>query len=149
MTEAWAGEERRGIPMHILNYMDERLAGHTRHIEGIFQQHTEEEMDRYASIVESIEAHTKASEARHGALIQSINAYMEHQDQIRGAFLKDESGRPDYHGHWYDHNHRKNLAIWWQGVKDGVLVKVIEWGTVLVLGWLGLMVWQGILQGPK
>jgi len=149
MTEAWAGEERRGIPMHILNYMDERLAGHTRHIEEIFQHHTAEEMDRYSAIAESIEAQTKSSEARHGALIQSIQAYMSRQEEIESAFLKDGEGRRDFHGHWYDHNHRKNLAVWWQGVKDSVLMKVIEWGSVLLLGWLGLMIWHGILQGPK
>ncbi len=149
MTEVWDGEERRGIPMHILNYMDDRLAGHTRHIEEILEHHTGEEMERYTAIVESIKAQTNASEARHSALIQSLNAYMIRQEDMRGAFLKNEDGHPDYHGHWYDHNHRKNLGIWWQGVKNGVLVKMIEWGSVLVVGWLGLMIWNGILQGPK
>lgn len=107
----WDGSERRGIPIHLINYVDERLAVHVDKVEKIMANHVGEEMERYREIIDLIEEKDRRSEDRHHALVQSISAYNAHVELIDGAFLDDEdNGQPDYRGH------RKAHKSW---AKDG------------------------------
>lgn len=150
MTEdAWRGDERRAIQVHIINYIDERLNVHTAKVEQLMKDHVGEEMARYSEIIELIEKKDKASEDRHYALVQSITAYTGHVEMVQAAFLEDEKGRPDFEGHRYDHDKRKRFAIWWAGVKDKAITKVIEWGALAFVVWVVHSMWEAFLKGPN
>jgi hypothetical protein len=111
-------------------------------------EHTEEEMARYNQMLKAVHDANEASEKRHSSLIQSIHAYMTKQNEIENAFLKNEQGAPDFHGHWYDHSHRKQAAIWWGNVKGGTIAKLVEWGAIAVIAWIGMNLWTAFLHGP-
>lgn len=126
----WKGEERRapeGVILAVMNHVQETLEHHTERMDKKFDH-----VDR-----------------RIEALITSINSYMAKQDEIDSAFLKHMDGKPDYSGHRNDHEVRKNVALWWQGVKDKTLTKIIEWASVAICGWLFYVIWDAFLKGPK
>lgn len=149
MEQQWAGEERRGIPIHILNYVDEKLDVHTQKVEHLMQAHVGDEMARYQLIEEKLERNNRESERRHHSLIQSITAFTGNVEMMQQAFLRTQEGQPDYIGHFNDHNERAALGLWWKSVKDKALTKLIEWGVVVLAGWIGYSLWQSFLQGPK
>ena len=103
----WTGEERRGIPIHILNHIDEKLDSHVNKVESMVQEHTEEEMDRYKEILAKIESHRQENELRHSSLSSSFMSYAERVDtfcqNIAEAFPHNEQGKPDFHGHGRAH----------------------------------------------
>lgn len=147
--QPWDGvSDRRSIPIHILNYVDGRLEEHTKRIYDLLQEHVSEEMERYDEILDKIGSSADKAEARHNSLSMSINSYMTKQELIEEAFLEDKHGKPDYHGHKYDHEYRKQVSSWWAKVKDGVVMKIIEWGGVAFVAWAGYALWDAFLRGP-
>lgn len=125
----WKGEERRapeGVIIAVMNHVQETLEAHTQKMDAKF--------DKVNTRIDS--------------LIQSITSYMNKQEVIENAFLKNKEGKPDYHGHFYDHEHRKKVYEWWQGVKEKAVVKVIEWASVTFFAWLLYTLWQAFLKGP-
>jgi hypothetical protein len=148
MTE-WQGEERRGIPIHVLNYVDERLSTHVDKVEALMASHVGEEMERYQEIINLIQEKDRRSEERHYSLVQSITAFSGNVELMSRAFLEDEKGRPDFDGHRYDHDKRKRFAVWWDGVKDKAITKVVEWGVLAFVVWVAHSMWESFLKGPK
>ena len=149
MTELnWQGDERRGIPIHVLNYIDNRLDQRITEVKQLFVEHTTDEMERYAEILRKIEDSRKASEERHTELIHQITINIGHQKLIENAFIKDEKGDPDFHGHHNDHHQRKKFADWLAGLKDKAITRVVEYSSVALFVWLAYMIWAGILKGP-
>lgn len=144
----WQGDERRGIQIHILNYIDERLDSRIGEVKALFVEHTTDEMERYTEILRQIDDSRKASETRHGELIKQLTVNISHQQSIENAFIKDEMGKPDFVGHHYDHFSRKKWADWINGVKDSAVTRVVEYASVAVFAWIGYMVWTGLLAGP-
>lgn len=145
----WDGKsDRRSIPLHILNYVDERLETHTDKIYNLLADHVKEEMSRFDEIKDGIRESEERQEHRHSSLIQSITAYMQKQELIDLAFLADRHGQPDYQGHRSDHEYRKAAADWWQKVKGTVTIKVLEWASVGFFAWLMYVVWEAFLRGP-
>jgi hypothetical protein len=148
MAEDWHGEERRGIPIHILNYVDERLSTHVEKVEALMAGHVGEEMERYQEIITLIEEKDRKSEERHHSLVQSITAYMGHVEMVQGAFIEDEKGHPDFVGHRNDHDKRKRFGQWWGDVKERTITKVLEWGVLAFIGWVAYSLWESFLKGP-
>jgi len=129
MTE-WNGEDRRapeGVIIAVMNHVQETLDRHTAKMDTKFD-HVNARIDN---------------------LIESISSYMDKQEDIEKAFLKTHDGRPDFHGHFYDHDHRRQLGIWWDGVKDKAITKLIEWGVVVTVGWIAINLWDAFLKGHK
>lgn len=162
-TAEWHGEERRGIPFHILTYIDERLKAHVDHVEKIFTDHTREEMERYGEIMDLIQGNREktASEIaelnanaqkRHESLVQSLQAYsdgMNHKCQdVTSAFVKGPDGQPDFAGHRADHDRRKKFGDWWDSIKDKAVTKVVEWGALAFVVWVAHSLWESFLKGP-
>lgn len=128
MTE-WDGKDRRapeGVIIAVMNHVQETLDKHTVKMDEKFS-HVNSRLDN---------------------LMQSINSYMAKQEDIEVAFLKTKDGKPDYHGHFYDHDHRKQVAEWWGTVKDKAIVKLAEWVAVGVAGWIMYTLWEAFLKGP-
>lgn len=162
----WTGDERRSLPIHVMNWMREEVRGATASMEDLLQRHTEDEMDRYDQIIKQIKANDAKSEGRHdetqaiihdnqrqiASLQQSISTFIsgttEFHDAVKRAFPKDDEGRPDYDGHrgahlsWIDESKEsKELR--------GYIKKVVLGAAAVALtSWLTLLVWQGVLLGP-
>ena len=147
--EDWQGDERRSIPIHILNYIDDRLDTRINEVKKLFVDHTTDEMERYAQIISSIDGSRKASEERHNELIHQLTIHIGHAKLVESAFLTDEKGNPDFSGHHYDHHKRKTFLDWWNGVKDKAVTRVIEYASVAVFAWLVFMIWKALLAGPQ
>jgi hypothetical protein len=148
VEQEWHGEERRGIPIHILNYMDERLKAHVDHVENIFKFHTEEEMKRYGDILKMIGESRKAAEGRHAEIMELMSGFTYKCKSVTDAFLKAPDGTPDFDGHRYDHDKRKRFADWWESVKDKAITKVVEWGALAFVVWVVHTLWESLLKGP-
>ena len=148
-SKDWIGEERRSIPIHILNYMDERLKTHTDHIEMVFTNHTADEMERYTAILDKITAGQKAAAERHEAITETLANFNSKCKNVFSAFLKTPDGDYDFDGHRYDHDKRKKFGEWWERVKGGIAVKVMEWGSLAFIIWVIHSIWESLLKGPN
>ena len=148
-SKDWKGEERRGIPIHILNYMDERLKTHTDHIEHVFHDHTADEMERYNAILDKISSGQKAAVDRHESIMEVISHFNGKCKDVHSAFLKTSEGEYDFDGHRYDHDKRKKFGEWWERVKGGIVVKVMEWGSLAFIIWVIHSIWESLLKGPS
>ena len=99
MGEPWDGDERRGIPIHVLNYVGEQMESHTKEVKDAFASHEKEELIRYKVIQDDIGEIRKSLHT----LMTNINAFMEQTTEFHGhvksAFPKDDENRPDYTGH--------------------------------------------------
>lgn len=95
IPEHWDGEERRSIPIHVIQYMDTQVAEVKRIITG----HTDEELQRYMDILKKIDDHAKASEARHNELVDRLTVIAGRQELMEQGFPKDDDGKPDFRGH--------------------------------------------------
>lgn len=127
MTPAndWAGEERRGLPIHILNYVDERMTLATGEITRYIHDHTKEETERYGEMIDrQDQLENKINHLENSVqevteivgnnsksikqLTESVNAWMQNNSEllgcIRKAFPRDDHGEPDFDGHRTAHN---------------------------------------------
>jgi hypothetical protein len=145
----WTGDERRSIPVHILNYMDTRLGEHTTRIEALFQDHVTDEMERYGDIINRIDASAKASQDRHTALVDQITVFTGRVELVEKAFPESKQGWPDYNKHHGYHSTVEDKRVWWSSVRDQALKKMFEWGLILLVGWFGIIVWRSLLLGPQ
>ena len=145
----WHGEERRGVPIHILNYMDERLKTHTDHIEHVFHDHTADEMERYNAILNKIDDGQKAAVSRHESVMEVISHFNGKCKDVHSAFLKTPEGEYDFDGHRYDHDQRKKFGDWWTRVKDGMIVKILEWTSLAFIIWVIHSMWEALIKGPS
>lgn len=159
MTDSWAGDERRSIPIHILNHVDERLGVHAERVEKAFVEHTAEEMDRYTDIRNDytelrsiLNEHRAESSRKHIELCKSFDAFSDRTEMIytnlNEAFPTDRNGKPDFHGHakaheaWIESSKEtKELVAY---VKK-VVVAACSMGLV---SWITFLMWEGILRGP-
>lgn len=129
------------IPLPIISYVDKRLSDHTAKIEALLLQ-------RMLEIQTEMRDQNDKADRRHHALVDSITAYMGRQEMIDRAFMKDDDGHPDYHGHFNDHFTRHKWSQWWQSVREKTAVKVFEWGAVVIIAWIALTLWRAFLEGP-
>lgn len=140
----WLGEERRklpsacAIPFEFISYVDQRV-----------KRELQEVRAQYNDVIERIDANAKASEERHHALVQQLTIHMGRQELVEQAFLRTDEGHPDFHGHRNDHSSRMRAAEWWRGVRDKTTIKLIEWSAVAVVAWVVLLMWEGVLRGPR
>jgi hypothetical protein len=158
MSEApWTGEDRRkvqasadtlGISLAIINYVDQRVAKEIGEVRELLRQHIVQEDKQYAQVLASLASTAKASEDRHHALVDQLTLHMGRQERVEAAFVKNDDGHPDFHGHRHDHTMRMKTAAWWASVKDKSITKLLEWSLVAVAAWGGVALWKSFLQGP-
>jgi len=149
----WGGEDRRSIPIHILNYVKDTVTSETEEIKRIFAQHSQYESDRYNEILESQRISSEKAQERYNHLIRSVEAYTNKtealQENMQAAFLTTRHGKPDYLGHANAHE------SWIESAADTKkLLKDIRLGLILAgataLGtWILPLIWNGVLVGPK
>jgi hypothetical protein len=80
MSEEWKGEERRGLPLHILKYIDERM---------------EEQYNAFSSRIDTLDD-------RMINLTNSISSWIDKEPAAIPNQRKEELGHIDYsqHNHW-------------------------------------------------
>ena len=141
MSEEWKGEERRGLPIHIINYIDERLRDHA---------------DIFNGKLDALQ-----EEVYH--LTQSINSWMEKTPEaltVRCEKLIDEAipthpDNPDASPIEKRKEHRKAHASWIKRVDEEMeewrrlRSKLKEWAKIGGVSIIALAVWQWLLNGPK
>ena len=141
MSEEWKGEERRGLPVHIINYIDERLRDHA---------------DIFNGKLDALQ-----EEVYH--LTQSINSWMEKTPEaltVRCEKLIDEAipthpDNPDASPIEKRKEHRKAHASWIKRVDEEMeewrrlRSKLKEWAMIGGVSIIALAVWQWLLNGPK
>ena len=141
MSEEWKGEERRGLPVHIINYIDERLRDHA---------------DVFNGKLDALQ-----EEVYH--LTQSINSWMEKTPEaltVRCEKLIDEAipthpDNPDASPIEKRKEHRKAHASWIKRVDEEMeewrrlRSKLKEWAMIGGVSIIALAVWQYLLNGPK
>jgi hypothetical protein len=137
MQDDWQGDERRAIPIHILNHIDSRLAEHVDTVNASL-----------SAIQTSIDENGKASKVRHQVLVDQITVVAGKYDLMEQAFLKTEEGNPDFHGHHDYHYTRKDFARWVKAVKQNMLMKLFEYVGVGFFLWISYLAWEGFLRGP-
>lgn len=153
----WNGEERRGENLAI-NLMDQ--------VKHMFDTHIREEMSRYDSIQEEVRRNRESSEARHLELMERIShqnqstlavvtqqnhLIMEQRavtDEIHKLFKEafpdgNASKHREAHEEWITKAAKE--AEFWLDVKKKAMGTVI---TAAIM-WVGLVLWQAFLQGPK
>ena len=140
MAEDWQGEERRSIPVHILNYIDasqERL-----------QAHTDARFDILTKQVTS--------------LTQSINSWMENEpaallakcetimDEAFPTDAEDDDSTPRDRRKGHRIAHAKWMANVDEEMKQWkeLRMKVIQWAVIGALGLTATAIWQYLLKGP-
>jgi len=153
VEQTWHGDERRGIPIHILNHVDERLGQHSFRIEKLLMDHTDDEMERYQEIISRIDRNSEDSQRRHEATAKAIVDHMSKTDMIYEhlieAFPPDDRGKPDFIGHATAHKKWITEAKDTKELRAYIQKVVLAAATVGVAGWLLSLAWQGFLMGPK
>lgn len=54
-------------------------------------------------------------------------------DQVATAFVRDDLGQPDYHGHRLDHKRAKDTDAIKTSVKVDLAKQILGWGVLLLL----------------
>ena len=126
----------------------------------MLEQHTAEEMDRHDQLISKINVNHTHSADRHDEtqtqlkhLQQSIENWMAGHDtficSIKRAFPRDDEGLPDYDGH------RSAHLGWISDSKESAELKgyikkvVLGAAAIAITSWVTLLLWQGVLVGPK
>lgn len=137
----WTGEERRSIPIHVLNYVDTRLQEHADHMEGKIDALHQEFFH----------------------MAQSLNSWMEKQplyimsecEKLIDESLPVSPDNPDAKPAEKRKEHRVAHARWIKKVMDEmekwerVRQKLIEWAILGAAGFVAIAIWRMVLEGPK
>lgn len=148
MTE-WNGEERRGIPIHILNFIEEKIDAAFGKMEHLLHKHIGDEEQQIGAILTQLQHNVKRAEERHDALQASLTCYFDQQQTLEAAFLKRENGQPDLDGHRTDHEIRASFERWKREVREHVVTRIIEWASIALASWAGYVLWSAFVAGPK
>lgn len=146
MTEEkdWDGVERRSVQLHIIKYIDDKLATHQTEVQRIIDRHTKDEMARFSDIVARIDRNNEMSAERHDELVKQLSKHLEKTEAMEEAFLHDEDGARDFLGHHDDHRNRKKFGDWLAKAKDNALTKIIEYVSVAIVVWIGFAIFTAV-----
>lgn len=145
----WEGPERRhDITLEVLKEMREWFA-----------QHEKDERMKFDELQAEIRANRLDTEARHQEIVDRmehmskstlnvINEQNHALNEIHALFRKafpegDAEKHRSAHEDWIARD--KADKEFWLKLKQ----HVINWAVVALLGWGGLILWAGFLQGPK
>lgn len=134
-------EEKRSIPIHILNYMDARL--------GAIQAHTDAKIDKLGEKITN--------------LTNSINFWMEKQpaailercEEMIDEAIPSSPDDPNASRGVKRREHRQVHIKWMQGVSEEVArwkrirEQIIIWVITGALGIILIALWRYFLDGPK
>lgn len=146
--EQWDGSERRGLPMHILRYIDERM---------------EENYHAFDSRLAAFDDRFESLGDRMASLTQSINSWMEKEPAaiiVQCEKLIDEAipVHPEYPSATpaeKRHEHRKAHASWIRKVDEEmkrwavIRQELVKWVILGSMSIVAIAVWQYLLQGPR
>ena len=146
--ENWEGQERRSLPIHLLNYVDERLRDHADTWNGKLDAMQEE----IYHLSKSISAWMEGND-RHRA--ECKTKVIETCEKLIDEAIPTSPDNPDATAQEKRKEHRKAHASWidkvnkemeeWRTIRQ----RIKEWAIVGAAGVVVIAVWQYLLQGPK
>ena len=141
------------ISIAVLEHMEERLTYHAAQMEKKFDAHTADEMDRYNEILSLIAQSNTDHNERHKSLLISVDNHMNKTERIYESFVQafpmDKKGNPDFRGHAMAHEAWIESAAATKELME-YIKKAIIVAMLLAFGsWIGMLVWQGFLHGPR
>jgi hypothetical protein len=138
--DKWDGEERRGLPIHILRYIDERLEEQYNS----FSARIDTLDDRFVSMTASLDSWMAKEPA----------ALIEQCEKMVDEAIPHHPEHPDATAREKRHEHRRAHAKWianvdaemmrWKRIRENLLQWAIMGGAGMVL----IAVWQYVLKGP-
>ena len=147
MTE-WNGDERRGLPLHIISYIDTRLSEHTDTFNGRLDALQQEIYHLTQSIESFLDKQCKSCETQHARIIERCEMLVDEA-------IPTHPDNPDASPTEKRKEHRKAHASWIKRVDEEmdewrvIRKRVKEWAILGALGIAALAVWQFLLAGPK
>ena len=124
-----------------------------------FEQHEKEEHMKFDAIQAEIKQNRRESEERHGEMVRrmenmshsTLSVVSEQNRALKEIHQLFKASFPDGDGDAHRLAHMKWIKKteaeeeFWLDVKK----KVVGWGAVALIGWIGIAVWAAFLQGPK
>ena len=138
----------RQVPLHLIEYIDSKLAHHTTRVEQIFADHVTDEMQRFGEIQGSVKTLTALIESNHRATMAQAMEHAARAEELESAFLRTENGTLDFRGHHGYHTMREATQRWWDTQRNSILGRLLEWAVVAFAGWLLYTLWKTLLAGP-
>lgn len=141
MSEEWKGEERRGLPLHILKYIDERL---------------EEQYNSFNSRIDTLDERiTQLTRSIDSWILKEPAALLEQCEKMVDEAIPHHPENPSATPAEKRHEHRSAHAKWikrvdeemqrWKRMREHLLQWAIMGGAGMVL----IAVWQYVLKGPQ
>lgn len=158
VTEIWEGEDRRKPvePKAERDIIFLQLMVETRKM---LEEHERKEAETFSELRSEIKQQREASEERHREvtrrlehLSSSTSSYIQENGKLmkeihemfKAAFPDgDPVGHRRSHEDWIEE--QKTNREFWAKTKQ----HVVQWGIVVALGWVGIVLWTAFLQGPK
>jgi hypothetical protein len=144
----WHGEERRSLPIHIINYIDERFRDHADQFNGKLDSVQQEVYHLSQSITSWMDKQEKSCDLCRNTTVTTC-------EKLIDEMVPTHPDNPDATPVEKRKEHRKAHASWIKKVEDEMdewkllRQRVREWALVGGLGVLALAVWQYLLNGPK
>lgn len=144
----WDGEERRGLPIHIINYIDARLHDVTDQFNGKIDALSQEVFHLTQSITSFLEKQDAARSKCRDSVIESCEKMVDEA-------IPTHPDNPDATPAEKRREHRKAHASWIRKVDEemeewkAIRKRIKEWAVIGATGMILLALWQYLLQGPK
>lgn len=118
-----------------------------------------EPVDAYAAILEALDRNHAAHLESQRLQIELQNDIKEHIESEKQAIAdavkegvasvsKDAfpNGNPVHHREWHERSIEAKRKL--KASLFNLFFEVLKWAVIVTIGWLGLLIWQGILKGP-
>lgn len=118
-----------------------------------------EPVDAYAAILEALDRNHAAhleSQRLQSELQNDIKAHIESEKQAIADAVKEgiasvskdafPKGDPVHHREWHERSIEAKRKL--KASLFNLFFEVLKWAAIATIGWLGLLIWQGILKGP-
>jgi hypothetical protein len=140
ISEGWDGADRRSIPIHVLTHVSE-----------VMDQFRQEEKERHKKLDEDMQARFELIEDRFDLIegklshiTHSIDAFMARTENVIEGFPgKDPDGHRRAHEEWLSESRAKKE--FYEKLKQ----ELAKYGLLALVGWIGLLIWNGFLRGPQ
>jgi len=118
-----------------------------------------EPVDAYAAILEALDRNHAAhleSQRLQSELQNDIKEHIESEKQVIADAVKEgiasvskdafPKGDPVHHREWHERSIEAKRKL--KASLMNLFFEVLKWAAIAILGWLGFLIWQGVLKGP-
>lgn len=136
------------LPTHLVRYVDEKMVVHTAQVERILREHVAEDHLQLGAIQKSLTDLSALVAGQHTTVMAHWSAHELRTSAIERAFLEDHKGRPDYSGHYGEHDAGKQYRTMREKFRNTLIAGVLGTLAVAFSMWTGFVLWKAFLVGP-